>query len=68
MQQFRYKLTYMRGKDNPADVLSRLPVSMTQDHETRTTEEFAYSVARKAVSALLVPKEVEIASEKDPTL
>ena len=32
----------MQGKDNPADVLSRLPVSKSQDHETQTTEEFAF--------------------------
>ena len=68
LQQFQYKLTHIRGTDNPADVLSRLPVSTTQDHETQATEESAYSVARKAIPAALVPKEVEIASEKDPTL
>ena len=68
LQQFQYKLTHIRGKDNPADVLSRLPVSTSQDHETQATEEFAYSVAREAVPAALVPKEVESASEKDPTL
>ena len=61
-------MTHIRGKDNPADVLSRLPVNASQDHETQATEEFAYSVAREAVPAALVPKEVEIASEKDPTL
>ena len=68
LQQFQYKLTHIRGKDNPADVLSRLPVSTTQDHETQATEEFAYSMVREAIPAALVPKEVEIASEKDPTL
>ena len=61
-------MTHIRGKDNAADVLSRLPVGVTQDHETQATEEFAYSVASEAVPAALVPNEVEIASEKDPTL
>ena len=68
LQQFQYKLTHIPGKDNAADVLSRLPVGATQDHETQATEEFAYSVASEAVPAALVPKEVETASEKDPTL
>lgn len=68
LQQFQYKLTHIRGKDNAADVLSRLPVGTTHDHETQATEEFAYSVVSEAVPAALVPKEVEIASEKDPTL
>ena len=68
LQQFQYKVTHIRGKDNPANVLSRFAVSTTQDHETQATEEFAYSVAREAVPAALVPKAVEIASEKDPTL
>ena len=67
LQQFQYKLTHIRGKDNAADVLSRLPVGTTHDHETQATEEFAYSVVSEAVPATLVPKEVEITSEKDPT-
>ena len=68
LQQFQYKLTHIRGKDNAADVLSRLPVGATQDHDTQATEEFAYSIASQAVPAALVPKQVENASENDPTL
>lgn len=68
LQQFQYKLTHIRGKYNAADVLGRLPVGATQDHETQATEEFAYSVASEAIPAALVPKQVEIATENDPTL
>ena len=68
LQQFQYKLTHIWGKDNAVDVLSRLPVGATQDYETPATEEFAYSIASQAVPAALVPKQVEIASENDPTL
>jgi len=68
LQQFQYNLTHIRGKDNAADVLSLLPVGTTHDHETQATEEFAYSVICEAVPAALVPKEVEIASDKEPTL
>ena len=41
---------------------------MTQDHETQATDELAYSIASQAVPAALVPKQVEIASENNPTL
>ena len=68
LQQYQYELTHIRGKDNAADVLSRLSVGQTQDESTKETEDFAHSVAREAVPAALVPKQVEIASENDPTL
>lgn len=49
------------GKANAADVLSRLPIGSTQG-------DFAYSVASAAVLAALLPKQVETATAKDPTL
>lgn len=61
LQQHQYELTHIRGKDNAADVLSRLSVGQTQDESTKETEDFAHSVAREAVPAALVPKQVEIA-------
>ena len=68
LQQFQYTLTHIPGKDNPADVLSRLPIGSTQDDDTRKTEDFAYSVASAAVPAALLPKQVETATANDPTL
>ena len=68
LQQFQYTLTHIPGKDNSADVLSRLPVGSTQDDDTRETEDFAYSVASAAVPAALLPKHVETATANDPTL
>ena len=68
LQQFQYTLTHIPGKDNAADVLSRLPVGSTQDDDTRETEDFAYSVASAAVPAALLPKHVETATANDPTL
>lgn len=68
LQQYQYELTHIRGKDNAAYVLSCLFVGQTQDESTKETEDFAHSVAREAVPAALVPKQVEIASENDPTL
>ena len=68
LQQFHYELTHIRGKDNAADVLSRLPVGQIQNEETGETEDFAYSVSIDAMPAALVPKEVDLASANDPTL
>ena len=68
LQQYHYQIKYIPGRLNSADALSRLPVGPTDDGDTAKTEEFAYSVASKAIPAALTPKEVELASEKDPTL
>lgn len=66
--QFQYELMHIRGKDNAADVLSRLPVDQSQNEETSETEDFAYSVAIEAMRAALVPKPVEVASAGQTTL
>ena len=68
LQQFQYDLMHIRGKDNAADVLSRLPVGQTQNEESSETKDFAYSVAIEAMPAALVPKQVEVASAEDTTL
>jgi len=68
LQQFRYTITHIPGKENSADVLSRLPVGQTQEDDTKLTEECARSIASEAVPAALSPKEVEKASEEDATL
>ena len=67
LQQFQYEITYIRGTDNVADVLSRLPV-VSAEGDCKDTEEFAYSVASEAMPVALVPSEVEALSAKDPTL
>lgn len=67
LQQFQYTLTHIPGKVN-VDVLSRLPVGLTQSEDTRETKDFAYSVASAVVPAALLPKQVEAAAANDPTL
>ena len=67
MQQFQYEITYIRGTDNLADVLSRLPV-VSAEGDCKDTEEFAYSAASEAMPVALVPSEVKALSAKDPTL
>jgi len=68
LQQFEYELIHIPGKDNTADVLSRLPVGQTQNEETSETEDFAYSVAVKAMPAALMPNQVEDAEADDTIL
>lgn len=68
LQQFQYELTHIRGKDNAADVLSRLSVGHAQDKDTVKTEDFAYSVVTEAMPAPSTPKQVETPSAEDPTL
>ncbi|CAB4040935.1 Transposon Tf2-6 poly [Paramuricea clavata] len=68
LQQFQYKLTYIRGKDNPADSFSRLPVDSAANTDAIDTEDFAYSVANGAMPVALASREVEHASESDATL
>ena len=68
LQQFRYKVTYIPGKRNYADVLSRLPLNETESQATQLTEEYAYCVARDAAPAAIPPREIERASAEDPTL
>ena len=68
LQQFRYVVTHIPGKENVADALSRLPVGPAEDHDASETREYACSVASEAIPAALTPQEVERASEKDPTL
>ena len=41
LQQFRYVVTHISGKENSADALSRLPVGPAQDHDARESTEYA---------------------------
>ena len=67
LQQFRYEIRHIKGKDNSADALSRLPIDGDIDRGDGA-EDFAYSVVVEAVPAAMSPQSVEVASEQDPTL
>ena len=68
LQQFKYKITHIPGRNNAADVLSRLPVDQAQEDNVKQTEEYAYSIASDSMPAALVPRQVEEASRQDPIL
>ena len=61
-------LQNIQGKYNSADVLSRLPVGPAQSNDSAATKVYACSVVSEAVPSALTAKEVELASERDPTL
>ena len=68
MQQFKYIIRHIPGKENAADALSRLPVDSAPDAAIKQTEEYARSIIADAIPAALSPHLVERESERDPTL
>jgi hypothetical protein len=67
LQQFSYEVTHIKGKDNSADALSRLPVGPAQLTDAAAIKVNACSLASQAIPSSLTPKEVELATERDHT-
>ena len=67
MQQFKYCIRHMPGKENATDALNRLPVDSAPDAAIKQTE-YACSIVADAIPAALSPHLVERQSEQDPTL
>ena len=67
LQQFNNTIRHIRGKNNSADVLSRLPVGEVETADAKESKAYACSIASQAVPAALTPKEVELAWEHDKT-
>ena len=68
MQQFKYSIRHIPGRENAADALSRLPVDSSPDAAIKQTEEYARTIVADAIPAALAPRQVERESERDPTL
>ena len=68
MQQFKYSIRHIPGKENVADALSKLPVDSVPDAAIKQTEEYERSIVADAIPAALSPHLVERESEGDPTL
>lgn len=68
MQQFKYTIRHIHGKENAADALSRLPVGEVAKEFVRQTEEYAFTVVTDAILATLLTHHVKRESELDPTL
>ena len=59
LQQFRYEVTHISGKENSEDALSKLPVGPAQDHDAHESTEYACSIASEGISAALTPQQVD---------
>ena len=62
LQQYCYRIVHIPGKENKADVLSRLPISGSAGCDDRpglSTGDYVYSVVRDAIPVALVPRDVE---------
>lgn len=68
MQQFKYSIRHIPGRENAADALSKLPVDSSPDAAIKQTEEYARTIAADAIPAALAPRQIERESERDPTL
>ena len=68
MQQFKYSIRHIRGKESAAEALSRLPVHNAPNAAIKQTEEYARSIVADAIPAALSAHLVERESEPDPTL
>ena len=68
MQQFKYTIRPIHGKEDPADALKRLQVGEVAKEFLRQTEDCALTVVTDAIPAALLPRQVERESELDPTL
>ena len=68
MQQFKFSIRHIPGKENAADALSRLPVDSAPHAAIKQTEEYARTMVADAIPAAIAPRQVERESERDPTL
>ena len=68
MQQFKYNVRHIPGRENAADALSRLPIDSSPKAAIKQTEEYARTIVADAITAALAPRQVERESERDPTL
>ena len=68
LQPYRFKVVHMPGKTNPADVLSRLPVSAQPPRERNIAEEYINFIAAKAVPKAVTLEQIAQATEDDKVL
>ncbi len=67
LQPYSPVIKYRRGSDNPADYLSRHPLSVTKQDD-KLTEQYVNFVTNQTVPRAMTYDEVNCASKDDPTL
>ena len=68
LQQFRFTIRHIPGKENSGDGLSRIPVGPVEAEDTLCMRHYACSIANEATTTALSTREVERASGVDRTL
>jgi len=68
LQPYRFKVIHMPGKTNPADVLSRLPLSAQSPRERNIAEEYIHFITEKAVPKSMTLDQISKATHTDKTL
>ena len=68
LQQFRFSVTHIKGKDNYADILSRIPDDQASEKETLESEIYAYSILKDATPSTLTVRQIANESRQDKTL
>ena len=68
LQPYRFQIQYIPGRENPADVLSRLPLSNQQNNEHSIAEEYINYVVTNAVPKAMTLDQIEKATLTDPVL
>ena len=68
LQPYRFKVIHMPGKTNPADVLSRLPLSAQSPHDRNIAEEYIHFVTERAVPKSMTLEQIAKATQEDTVL
>ena len=68
LQPFKFRIQYKPGKNNPSDALTRLVLQDVIRKTHSSTEEHVNLVAAHSVPKAMSLKEIQDATEKDPTL
>ena len=68
LQPYRFKVIHMPGKTNPADVVSRLPLSAQSPWERNIAEEYIHFITKKAVPKSMTLEQISKATHADGTL
>ena len=68
MQSYDFTIKHIKGLDNPADILSRQPLSLNDKNEEISTDFFINSLIANSVPKAIAFSEILKASKDDPVL
>ena len=68
LQQFEFEVIHIKGRENRADILSRVPEAEEDQDESRESNIFAYSVIEDARPVAITREKISLESSKDKTI